>query len=222
MEKETENQIKARREERKRIKRRNAAKRKAKKKFFVVLRYLAVTLVCGLLYLFAFTTYTPIKREEAKLISPIINSAEMKQVVLSGRRGSRTHDYIELSTSEGEFYFELSNNPYEIIETAELFKELEGKENVTIIVSGRRPDFHSQWTHAGNAEAIEISDGKQVFGSLENYNDTLEDDLIAFCLIPTVILILTMLLFLFIDLSGFFYDLKEKRRLRKKYNKTDG
>ncbi len=220
MERETEKQIKERREERKRIKRRNAAIRKAKKKFFVVLRYLAVALVCGLLYLFAFTTYSPIKREAATTLPVLVNSAEQKQVVVSGR-SRRTHDYIELSTSEGDFYFELSNDPYEIIETAELFKELEGKENVTIIVSGRRPDFHSQWTHAGNAEAIEVSDGKQVFGSLEEYNDTLKDDLFAFCLIPTIIFILTMSLFLFIDLSGFFYDMKEKRRLRKKYNKTD-
>ncbi len=220
MERETENQIKARREERKRIKKRNAAKRKAKKKFFVVLRYLAVVLVCGLLYSFAFTTYAPIKREEAKVISPIINSAELEQVVVSGR-SRRTHDYIQLSTSEGEFYFELSNDPYEIIETAELFEEMEGKESVTIIVSGRRPDFHSQWTHAGNAEAIEVSDGEQVFGSLEEYNDTLKDDLFAFCLIPTIIFILTMSLFLFIDLSDFFYNKKEKRRLRKKYSKTD-
>lgn len=220
MEKETENQIKARREERKRIKKRNAAKRKAKKTFFVVLRYLAVVLVCGLLYLFAFTNYSPIKREAATTVSVLVNSAEMKQVVVSGR-SRRTHDYIQLSTSAGEFYFELSNNPYEIIETAELFEEMEGKESVTIIVSGRKPDFHSQWTHAGNAEAIEVSDGEQVFGSLEEYNDTLKDDLLAFCLIPTIIFILTMSLFLFIDLSGFFYDMKEKRRLRKKYNKTD-
>ena len=222
MEKESENQIKERREERKRIKKRNAAKRKAKKKLFVVLRYFAVVFVCALLYLFAFTAYAPIKREEAKVISPIINSAEMKQDVLSGRHGSRTHDYIQLSTSEGEFYFELSNNPYEIIETAELFEELEGKGNVTIIVSGRRPDFHSQWTHAGNDEAIEVSDGEQVFGSLEEYNDTLKDNLIVFCLIPSVILILAVLFLIFVDLSVFFYDLKEKRRLRKKYNKTDG
>lgn len=221
MERETENQIKERREERKRIKKRNAAKRKAKKKFFIVLRYLAVTLACGLLYLFAFTTYSPIKREDATVVSVLVNNAEQKQVIVSGR-SRRTHNYIELSTSEGEFYFELSNNPYETIETAELFEELKGKGNVTIIVSGRRPDFHSQWTHAGNDEAIEVSDGEQVFGSLEEYNDTLKDDLVAFCLIPTIIFIFTISLFLFIDLSGFFYDLKEKRRLRKKYNKTDG
>lgn len=218
MEKETEIQIKERREERKKIKKRNAAKRKAKKKLFVVLRYFAVVLVCGLLYSFAFTTYAPIKREEAKVISPIINSAELEQVVVSGR-SRRTHDYIQLSTSEGEFYFELSNDPYEIIETAELFEELEEKENITIIVTGRKPDFHSQWTHAGNDEVIEVSDGELVFGSLEEYNDTLTDDLIAFSLIPTVILILTMTLFLFMDLSGFFYDRKEKRMTGKQYNK---
>ena len=83
MEKETEKQIRERREERKKVKKRNAARRKAKKKFFIVLRYLAVALVCVFLYSFAFINYMPIKREEAKVISVSEKSAEYANKISS-------------------------------------------------------------------------------------------------------------------------------------------
>lgn len=220
MEKETEKQVKEKREEKKKIKKRNATRRKVKKNLLIVFRYFVVVLICALLYSFAFINYMPIKREEATVIVTHVSSAEMKQVVVNGRYGSKTDDYIELITSKGEFYFHLPGSPYEQMEIVEIFEDLaEGNKTVSVIVSGRIPDIHSQWTHNGKDEAIEVSDGENVFGSLDEYNDTLKDSLIVFCIIPTVILILAVLFLIFVDLSVSFFELKEKRRLKEKCKK---
>ncbi len=196
MRNKTESQIRARREERKRIKKRNAERREAKKKLLKCLRYCAFFLAFVLLYIFAFTFYAPIKREEARMFSGSILSAELKQVVISARRGTKSHDYIDITTEDGVFYFHLSGNYYEKTETAEYFEKMEGR-NVTIIATNRKPDTDSQLRHAGNTEAIEVIDGEKVFGSLEAYNKSLRENAIFISALPTaVVLFFAVLIFL--------------------------
>lgn len=149
-----------------------------------------------MLYIFAFTFYAPVKREEAKIFSGIVQSAELKQVVIHARHGTKSHDYIDITTEEGVFYFHLSGNYYERTETAEYFEKMEGK-NVTIIATNRKPDTDSQLRHAGNTEAIEVIYGEKVFGSLEEYNKSLRENAIFISALPTAV-VLFFALFIFL------------------------
>lgn len=149
-----------------------------------------------MLYIFAFTFYAPIKREEARTFSGTILSAELKQVVIHASRGTKSHDYIDITTAEGVFYFHLSGNYYEKIEIAEYFEKMEGR-TVTIIATNRKPDTDSQLRHAGNTEAIEVIDGEKVFGSLEKYNKSLRENAIFISALPTAV-VLFFALFIFL------------------------